>query len=92
MPRYYVSFSNQDPRGFGIASLDVTTADPIATVDDLDPVYELIAQNGFRDNVKILAFSLYANSTSARSSNANPVTDRPSSGNPRRLPRPGRSS
>ena len=58
MFRYYVSFS------FGIslniASLDVTTPEPIVTVDDLDPVYRLLAEQGYQTNVKVLAFSRYA--------------------------------
>jgi hypothetical protein len=61
MHRYYVSFSFEGPTpGLNIASLDVSTPEPIGTVDDLQPVYDLLARQGYTINVKILAFSLYA--------------------------------
>jgi hypothetical protein len=62
MHRYYVSFSFEGPTsGLSIASLDVSTPDPIVTVDDLQSVYDLLAQQGYTINVKVLAFSRYAN-------------------------------
>jgi hypothetical protein len=74
--RYYVSFSYQAPSGLGIASLDVTTQSRISKVDDLASVTPQIADQGYR-NVKILAFSLYAQER------PNPNT-RPSRGGDRR--------
>ena len=59
MFRYYVSFSYQTPSGLGIASLDVTTPSRIGGIGDLAPVTEQITAQGY-PNVKILAFSLYA--------------------------------
>jgi hypothetical protein len=94
MPRYYVSFSFQNSCGFNIASLDVTTTGPIADVTDLGPVYGQLARQGYTDNVKILAFSLYANPTAApsRPHTPKPGTERPTHNQHRRAPRPGRSS
>lgn len=59
MYRYYVSFSYQAPDSLGIASLDVTTPSLISQVDDLASVITQITDRGYL-NVKILAFSLYA--------------------------------
>ena len=97
MPRYYISFSYQDISSLGIASVDVTTTDLIATVDDLQPVYGQLAQQGYYDNVKILAFSLYATPTPAPTSRpqSNPAPRaNPAPQQPRRRPspRPGRHS
>ncbi|MEV6601965.1 hypothetical protein AB0M36_34695 [Actinoplanes sp. NPDC051346] len=63
MPRYYVSFSFAGVSGFAVGSADITTPDPIASSDDLKSLYGFLAQQGFRDNVKILGFSLYATPT-----------------------------
>ena len=59
MYRYYVTFSYQAPTTLAIASLDVTTQLRISHVDDLAPVTTQITDRGYH-NVKILAFSLYA--------------------------------
>ena len=65
MPRYYVSFAFPGNDGLTIASLDVTMKNPINAENDLGPVYELLADRGFRTNVKILAFSPYTDTPAA---------------------------
>jgi hypothetical protein len=97
MARYYVSFSFQGPAslGLGIASLDVTTtAALITTVEDLNPVYSQLAQQGYHNNVKILAFSLYAKPTTppAPQPRTNPAPTAPRHPRRRTQPFPGRSS
>ncbi|WP_435055021.1 hypothetical protein [Micromonospora aurantiaca (nom. illeg.)] len=88
MYRYYVSFSFQSTSGLGVASLDVTARQLISTADDLAPVTSQITRQGYRQ-VKILAFSLYADPTrDTTSRNPRPHSDNRRNPNPHISPRP----
>jgi hypothetical protein len=95
MPRYYVSFSHpgRSGLGFSVASVDVTTEEPINTVGDLNAVYGQLAQQGFRNNVKILAFSLYGDpQPSPQQATPAPASLASRPARPRPPHRPGRHS
>ncbi|MEU7839986.1 hypothetical protein AB0B39_03350 [Micromonospora sp. NPDC049114] len=90
MYRYYVSFAYSIPNGIDMGNVQVNTATPIATCDDLALHRDYITRQGYA-NVMILAFSLYADptrddDTSRRNPNPNPNRD--ARRNPHTPPRP----
>ena len=63
MLRYYVAYSHQSAGVFGTGSLDWNMSKPIMEMNDLTPIREYLARNGYR-NIVILSFSLYLNEVS----------------------------